>query len=940
MRRNSLPLPCSLLFLLIPAGGAHVALGAPPGPVAGFHPVIVVEATYPGANAQTVADLIAAPIEQQVNGVLHQARMVSRCTNDGRYTLWLSFDSAVDLDITQVLVQNRVSLALPVLPDAVQKEGITVLKRSPGASLAVALTSPDARRDALFLGNYATLQIRDELARLAGVARVSELGKEDASLRIWLDPKKLAAYDLSAADVLKALREQNIQNRKKSADQPPVQSGEPVEIRLDTLGRLVEPKEFADIIVKTASGGGVIRLRDVAKVESGREPARGEVTFDGQPAAALAISLLPNAKPRDVSAAVRERMQLLKKKFPEGIDYALALDLTPKSYFSRNTLTWCLLVEPILPTTSTAERILECQNRYAEILRQTRGVQHVLTLPENPWALFPGGPCVVAIFDPDFKELDWDKTRQTIGAQLLKHVHAAVPRVRDLSGPAGPRLHGYPLDFALCGADAKAVREFSDSLSARLSQTGKISDVASGPKTAPRINLEIDRIKAKALGVSIRDILDVLEVASGSAVVGDTNPQGRLGKVQVQLKAPPQNEMAHIKQLQIRNDKGQMVPLSSIVTVKEGDATANVTRVDLRPAATISANPASGVSLAEARWLCETLAEHVRKEMRLPAGYDLVWLQEVPAAKLIKGELKADPALPALEVTVARPVTRQITDYQEFAGRIEAAQSVDLRARVTGYLENIHFKDGADVKKGDILFAVDARPYQAALDQAQANLRAAEAQRDLSKRNLERLRALAKAVGQADVDAADAAFQSATAQVDAAKAGVVVARLNVDFATVRAPIDGRIGRALVDPGNLVKADDTLVAKLVSVDPMYVYFDVDERTVLLLARKAKVKELADTQAAVSVGLADDTDFPLRGTCNFVDNRVDANTGTLMMRAVLPNKERLLRPGQFVRVRLPIGAPTRRCCSRRKRSAALWARSSSTSSMTPTKWSRAT
>ena len=159
MRHHPLRFPCALLGLLLPAGGSLVTRGAPPGPGAGFRPVLVVEAVYPGAGARVVADTVAAPIEQQVNGVERLTHMVSRCTDDGRYTLLLGFDTAVDLDLTQVVVQNRVNLAVPTLPDAVRNNGITVRKLSPGASLVVVLTSPDASLDAVYLNNYASLQL-------------------------------------------------------------------------------------------------------------------------------------------------------------------------------------------------------------------------------------------------------------------------------------------------------------------------------------------------------------------------------------------------------------------------------------------------------------------------------------------------------------------------------------------------------------------------------------------------------------------------------------------------------------------------------------------------------------------------------------------------------------------------------------------------------------
>jgi RND family efflux transporter MFP subunit len=885
-----------------------VTQGAPPGPAAGFRPVLAVEAVYPGASAQTVAEAVAAPIESEVNGVEHLALMVSRCTNDGRYMLLLSFGTRADLNFTQVLVQNRINIAMPRLPQVLQNNGVTTRKLTPGTPLIVLLTSPDDSRDVLHVGNYASIQIKEELRRLAGVGEVALLGREDQGVRVLLNREKLAARSLTPGDVLRALREQNV--GEKPAEQPSAKPGEPFQLRLETLGRRLDANSLGEVILKTVPGGGTVRLRDVARMEVGRGSAGDEVRFDGRPAAALAVSLLPTARPREVSAAVRERMERLKQSFPPGLDYALALDLTPPGAAGRPASPWCLLAEPVLASGASAERILECRDRYADLLRKTEGVRHVLSLPEDPFARFRGGPCVVALFATDMKAADWEHARQTVRGRLGHEVRSAAVRLRELSGPAGLRLEGYPLDLALRGPEERMVREFGKALAARLIQTGKLTDVATGPESAPRIDVDINRQKASALGVSTADIIQLLQVAFGPVDPDEFNPPGRAAKVAVRLVPRGGDAIADIKQLKVRNAGGQMVPLSSFLTVRETDAPTTVDRVDLWPAATISANPAAAVSPAEARWLCEALAEQVRKERRLPADYGLVWLQELPAPRPVPGGLNPVPEPPAPEVTVARPVAREVTDYQDFTGRIEATQSVDLRARVSGYLDKVLFKDGADVKKGDALFVIQQKPYQDALHQAEAQLKLAEAQRDLGKRNLERLRAQGADAPQGDLDIADAHFRVAAAQVDAVKAAVEAARMTLDSATIRAPIDGRSGRHLVDPGNLVRADETLLANLVSQDAVHVYFDVDERTLLRLeqsARQEKARPLAEAELPVSVGLADEAAPPRRGSINFVDNRVNPETGALTVRAVLPNTDRALRPGLFARVRVPVGAP---------------------------------
>src|ERR1700757_214504 len=214
-------------------------------------PCVQVTAFYPGANATTVRDTVAAPIEEQVSGVEGMMYMSSRCTNDGPYTLPVTFKLGTDADMAQVLVQNRVSLALPVIPPLVQNEGITVKKQSPNTLLIVNLVGLDAENsDPVYLSNYATIFIKDELARVPGVAGISYMGQRDYSLRVWLDPDRLAALSLSPMDAVTAISQQNIQVAAGQIGQPPVPKGQSFQLTINTKGRLTDPEEFANIVVK------------------------------------------------------------------------------------------------------------------------------------------------------------------------------------------------------------------------------------------------------------------------------------------------------------------------------------------------------------------------------------------------------------------------------------------------------------------------------------------------------------------------------------------------------------------------------------------------------------------------------------------------------------------------------------------------------------------
>ena len=292
-------------------------------------PTVQVSCTYPGASAVVLAETVAAPIEQQVNGVENMLYMSSNCTNDGTYNLTVTFKLGTNLDMAQVLVQNRVSLAMPTLPDIVKQTGVTTKKKSPAILLCVNMFSPDGRYDQLYISNYATIQIKDELARLPGVGDVTYFGQQDYSMRVWLDPEKLLARDLTATDVVNAVREQNVQVAAGQIGQPPVPPGQDFQYTMSTLGRLTEPEQFGEIIVKTGQTGEVVRLRDLARIELGAKNQDLSCTLDGGPSVGLAIFQLPGSNALATADGIRAKMEDLKQRFPEGLDYAIVYDTTP-----------------------------------------------------------------------------------------------------------------------------------------------------------------------------------------------------------------------------------------------------------------------------------------------------------------------------------------------------------------------------------------------------------------------------------------------------------------------------------------------------------------------------------------------------------------------------------------------------------------------------------
>jgi multidrug efflux pump subunit AcrB len=292
-------------------------------------PTVEVSAVYPGANAQVVADTVAAPIEQQVNGVENMLYMSSQCTNDGSYTLTITFKVGVDLNMAQVLVQNRESLAEPILPDLVKRKGVSVKKKSPAVLMLINLFSPDGSQSDLDLSNYATIQLRDELARLPGVGDISYLGQRDYSMRLWLDPQKMSTRNLTADDVVLAIQQQNVQVAAGQIGQPPVPRGQAFQYTVTTLGRLVDAEQFGDMILRTDAGGRIIRVRDVGRVELGAQNYDQVCTMDHRPSVALSVYQLPGSNALATATQVRQKMEELKKRFPAGLDYAIIYDTTP-----------------------------------------------------------------------------------------------------------------------------------------------------------------------------------------------------------------------------------------------------------------------------------------------------------------------------------------------------------------------------------------------------------------------------------------------------------------------------------------------------------------------------------------------------------------------------------------------------------------------------------
>jgi HAE1 family hydrophobic/amphiphilic exporter-1 len=323
------PVLANVIAILLVVIGAVAVFGLP---VAQYPdvvpPTVQVTTRYPGASARTIIDTVALPIEQQVNGVEGMIYMQSYATSDGGYTLTVTFKIGTDLNAAQILVQNRVSSALSGLPQAVQAQGVNVQKKSTSILQIVTLSSPDARYDGLYLANYATISLKDELSRLPGVGNVNVFGAGQYAMRVWLDPQKMKARGLIVQDVVNALSQQNSQVTAGQIGQPPGPKDVAFQYTLNVAGRLDDPEQFANVIVKTGANGEITRVSDVGQVALGAQTYGQVFQLNGKPSAGLAIFLAPGANALDVAGEVKAKMADLSRAFPQGLAYDIPFDTT------------------------------------------------------------------------------------------------------------------------------------------------------------------------------------------------------------------------------------------------------------------------------------------------------------------------------------------------------------------------------------------------------------------------------------------------------------------------------------------------------------------------------------------------------------------------------------------------------------------------------------
>jgi multidrug efflux pump subunit AcrB len=613
-RQGIVVLGACVAFLLS-AGCGQIIKGPP---VAEPLPTIVVEAVYPGANARTVADTVAAPIEQQVDGVEGLVHLESRSTDDGKYTLAVTFKAGTDPKIAQVLVQNRVALAQPVLPALVQNQGVSVKRLSLNPAMILILRSEEgqdkvARYDERYLANYARIQLRDELARLPGVGEITILGPGEPSLRLWLDPDKLAARNMTVTDVIAALREQKLQVAAGQIGQPPAAPGAP--LILAPKGRLNDPEQINDIVVKTSPEGRVVKIKDIGRVEL--QAADGaQARLNGKPCVAVGVYPLPGTKLDDLSRTVKDTVAKFRDRAPDGLHIETAFDFAPQEKAEH------LVLDLELPDSASRERAREVLAKCDDLLSKEPGVRDRLDLTENPFGLARQQACIlVSLTAADQRKATRDEILRTVRTTTGEKIQEATVRVRPLVGTGD-----YPVRLAVAHPEGgKELAELTENFAGRLKKIPGLADAWARRDFAarPRLYVEVDRAKCNTLGVALADVFTTLQIALGKTHVGDFQTFGRTAWISVAMEnAEFRNRVDDLKSLKVRNNKAEMVPLGTLANFRDTDGPGVVLRVDLQPAVEVLVTPAAETTPKQVREVCEAV---FAKEF--PQRYRLIWLR-------------------------------------------------------------------------------------------------------------------------------------------------------------------------------------------------------------------------------------------------------------------------------------------------------------------------
>ena len=615
--RRWIPVLASVLVLVAIGVGVLVLLRVAPELVLGrlhhYKPpvVVAVEGSYPGANAEVVAQTIAFPVEQQVNGVENMVSMSSQSSNDGRYLLQVTFRDGTDPNVAQMLVQNRTSLSVPALPAVVQQAGVTVRKVAPQPLAVLCLTSPDGRYDEMYLSNFAAVQIQPELARIVGVGEMVPFGAREAQYRLLIDPDRLRAYQLSVNDFLEALQASML-------PAPVVQ--------------FTSIDKFEHIVLKATPEGEIVRLSDVARIEPD-SVARSQASLNGQTAVVLAVYPLPEARASDVSRSIAQNLAELRARFPEGLSAETAFDFAPNlDPRGHVPLGEHLVIDVELPSGATPERTFEALQQATEVLQKTPGVQNVLALTEHPFALVRSRPCLIAALTPKAeRSLDRAAVAASMRSRLKKEVAGAEFRISVPSADGHFPIYGFPIEFVIedrGDQPTDVLLKAAAGMVEQMNASGKFTDVGQNSRIVPVPMIDVDHAKCVAMGIDVAQVFEAMELCLGSAEVGGVEQTARTWPVRAAIDADSGDYASSLERVRVKNQQNEFVPLATVASIRGATGRMVVERHNLYPAARVTANLASGVPLAEGRQLCESLAAR-----ELGVSFKLVWLRPDPRRK-------------------------------------------------------------------------------------------------------------------------------------------------------------------------------------------------------------------------------------------------------------------------------------------------------------------
>ncbi len=582
-------------------------------------PAFTVEARFPGMPASVVEERVAFTLEAKINGVENLERLRSRCGRDGSYSLEIAFGRGTNPILAQMLVQNRVNDAMPLLPEDVRRLGVTVRKASPVLVMLLTVSSTDRSADiSSDLNNFASVYFRPQLARVPGVAEVTLHGSDGMSARILLDPQKLAAYQLTVLDVKRAIEQQALEAtsgpRGGFQFTPNARGG----LKMDQLG---------SIAIKSDPNGTAIRIDDVKSIIRSNEDLVGFASLDGNSVAVLEVHALAGADPHTVSAAVRDRLPELRELLPPG------LELSDEFEFTAPATPGHLLLDVNLRSAGPKESPRELLARTDQLLREIPGVRHVLALSGQPFDRDRNQPClVVGLAQVDGAAVDRERILREIRTRCIATEKSASIRMRDLSGDARSRSSGYPIEFALCGFDRQPLRELANTIVAQMSRDPRLTDAWAGPRPVPTYAVDIDRAKVARLGLALPDVSASLQAVFGSVQAGNIQVVGREWPILLKIDPAGRSEVERLVQSHLRTAMGDLISLSEVAAVHLESEPAYLERLNIFPVIVITAGLGGDLSLAEARFVCERLVTDAIGE-RGRAANPLRWLRPMPPAK-------------------------------------------------------------------------------------------------------------------------------------------------------------------------------------------------------------------------------------------------------------------------------------------------------------------